>query len=881
MDYSKSLKKSILEKTYNNNQVNCEKSFKQSSDIQPHFKDFGINACKIEKEIPNNDGCNNATNRNSSKERYNSSSHSSCSSYTSNLMNKETFKNNTSNQNCYSNRLSMDNNQHTIINNNKIHNEVNCDKYKILYSNNIFNDKQFKPDLNKQNFQNLNNICLESNEPYNNILNTDNINYNNPKTSNDSLYNILNNEYLFYDMEEHDKKIRKYTGSTNNDNILNIKKIESKSLDKDSNNHIENYFNINEKNDSKPIKPILKKSYSKNSEDMCISNAESPEKLIKKNFYFINNKDNYKDKLLYNNYEKYESPSKFSNNKIKNNSCNQSEDSKFSCMFSLNTNNANTNYSENKPIKKKVSFSLNPKDDINNNNNNNETTYNMNDNLNYIFNVPETNDSPYSSDDSDKSNKNEVFRITKEFNSCLKLDDKNSNNNINEYNLKSSNNYENIIKTNKSVNSLINKDNNNNNNNNNSININKNINLDTNKHVNYCNYNSNSNDLNKNLYNTSISNNNNTNVNFKNIPFSANNLSVINNQPNDPSFLLGSSVNFLNQNQFYRNTNIYPQTYNGNIYNPKNINSSINLNNNSYINNIYNIQSNKIKSCYINNNLLYPRQMDVINYANNVNNYSITNQHSKFAKNKLSSINSNFYNNSTLYNTNNNLSFISVNTNSEENNIKNNNRIDNHINSTSSNTSLFNQNKDKNNSKPNSSNNMCSSNVLNNIITNNNNNLYYGQNIFIPVNNIRDNFAFNNFSNNILNTTNNYNTTKLIDNKKSASNIAQNLNININEKKTASNNKIHIDYESLSDKELALSLRFLLKEQAGCRYIQRKMEENIIFSREFVFNNIKLYLLDLINDQFGNYAVQKLIEKSNTEIFGYILATVRFIYNTY
>lgn len=71
--------------------------------------------------------------------------------------------------------------------------------------------------------------------------------------------------------------------------------------------------------------------------------------------------------------------------------------------------------------------------------------------------------------------------------------------------------------------------------------------------------------------------------------------------------------------------------------------------------------------------------------------------------------------------------------------------------------------------------------------------------------------------------------------------------------------------QDLDDPELDIEYIFnILKEQNGCRYIQRKIDENcqnLIFLKNFfriLLNNIKIY--EVYINQFGNYVIQKFLE---------------------
>lgn len=61
--------------------------------------------------------------------------------------------------------------------------------------------------------------------------------------------------------------------------------------------------------------------------------------------------------------------------------------------------------------------------------------------------------------------------------------------------------------------------------------------------------------------------------------------------------------------------------------------------------------------------------------------------------------------------------------------------------------------------------------------------------------------------------------------------------------------------ESLSDNILSLC-----KDQNGCRFLQRKLEENNPASVKLIFTKVYPHISELMIDPFGNYLVQKLLE---------------------
>lgn len=57
----------------------------------------------------------------------------------------------------------------------------------------------------------------------------------------------------------------------------------------------------------------------------------------------------------------------------------------------------------------------------------------------------------------------------------------------------------------------------------------------------------------------------------------------------------------------------------------------------------------------------------------------------------------------------------------------------------------------------------------------------------------------------------------------------------------------------------------LCKDQHGCRFLQRQLDENSDVSATLIFNEIYLKIVDLMTDPFGNYLIQKLLEKVNPD----------------
>ena len=150
---------------------------------------------------------------------------------------------------------------------------------------------------------------------------------------------------------------------------------------------------------------------------------------------------------------------------------------------------------------------------------------------------------------------------------------------------------------------------------------------------------------------------------------------------------------------------------------------------------------------------------------------------------------------------------------------------------------------------------------------NNNFTLNYINNNFNLVNkNANDNFNNNNLNNN------NY----LIQQNNLITNINENqqyilINNNINNNLTNNNIKIINNNNhniNLEDEKINLEIishaPSFIRDQTGCRLIQKKIDENPEISNE-IFESLYYELMTISTDLFGNYVVQKLLDNINIE----------------
>jgi hypothetical protein len=176
-------------------------------------------------------------------------------------------------------------------------------------------------------------------------------------------------------------------------------------------------------------------------------------------------------------------------------------------------------------------------------------------------------------------------------------------------------------------------------------------------------------------------------------------------------------------------------------------------------------------------------------------------------------------------------------------------------------TNLMNLNNNMNN-------NLISNINLNNNIHSSNINIYNNlgiNNPLIPNNNIIMNQNLNNVQNNNLNPNDSFKMTKSmgkLNNELNNNNINNNINNNnSNRQHNFSTNKYkNQNLNLLSNEELAKQAFTLARYQNGCRYLQKRVENNQKLVPTVFFPKVLGHIQELSNDQFGNYYIKILIK---------------------
>lgn len=72
-------------------------------------------------------------------------------------------------------------------------------------------------------------------------------------------------------------------------------------------------------------------------------------------------------------------------------------------------------------------------------------------------------------------------------------------------------------------------------------------------------------------------------------------------------------------------------------------------------------------------------------------------------------------------------------------------------------------------------------------------------------------------------------------------------------------------FQSIQIDQLVGEIYSLCKDQHGCRFLQRKLEERDEETVRTIFQEVHTHMVDLMVDPFGNYLCQKLLESTNDE----------------
>lgn len=72
-------------------------------------------------------------------------------------------------------------------------------------------------------------------------------------------------------------------------------------------------------------------------------------------------------------------------------------------------------------------------------------------------------------------------------------------------------------------------------------------------------------------------------------------------------------------------------------------------------------------------------------------------------------------------------------------------------------------------------------------------------------------------------------------------------------------------FAGLRLEDLQGDMASLCRDQHGCRFLQRKLEEGNPDYRDMIFSEIYPHFAELMTDSFGNYLAQRLLEFSTDE----------------
>ncbi|CAO3696798.1 unnamed protein product [Umbelopsis ramanniana] len=92
------------------------------------------------------------------------------------------------------------------------------------------------------------------------------------------------------------------------------------------------------------------------------------------------------------------------------------------------------------------------------------------------------------------------------------------------------------------------------------------------------------------------------------------------------------------------------------------------------------------------------------------------------------------------------------------------------------------------------------------------------------------------------------------------SSVAKPSNSLHNPKRSSSSDQDANSFIGVSFEDVRADIYPLCKDQHGCRFFQRKLEEQIPMYRDAIFNAVYDHFVELMTDPFGNYLCQKLVE---------------------
>lgn len=91
-------------------------------------------------------------------------------------------------------------------------------------------------------------------------------------------------------------------------------------------------------------------------------------------------------------------------------------------------------------------------------------------------------------------------------------------------------------------------------------------------------------------------------------------------------------------------------------------------------------------------------------------------------------------------------------------------------------------------------------------------------------------------------------------------NVSKNIKKSNNKKSANSFNIKNFNYTDMTEDEIIENFTLMAKDQTGCRFLQKKIENEHTRINSFYFDLIVSDFINMANDTFGNYLVQKIVE---------------------